>query len=158
MTHSPGHAAATATDRSADTCARPLSPGRWLAGLGVTAAAFGALDGVWLGVIARETYQDLLGPLLADPMNGVAGAVFYGIYTVGVTHFATAPGLASRSVRRAAGQGAALGLIAYSTFDLTNLAVLEGYPVQMVLIDIAWGTVATSAAAAVATAILKGRR
>ncbi|MDO5741044.1 MAG: DUF2177 family protein [Ornithinimicrobium sp.] len=131
-----------------------LSPARWGAALAATGVAFGILDGVWLGTVAKETYGGLLGDLMADPINVPAAAAFYLIYTAGVTHFATAPGVAERSVRKAALQGAALGFVAYSTFDLTSLAVLKDYPAGMVPIDIAWGTVASSIAAASATALV----
>ena len=41
--------------------------------------------------------------------------------------------------------GAVLGLVAYATWNLTNLAVLDGYPSGSVLYDLAWGTVGTAA-------------
>lgn len=141
-----------------DTTSPRSSVGRWVAGWAVTAAAFGVLDGVWLGVIAQGTYASAFGSLLADPMNGLAAAAFYVIYTLGITHFATAPGLRGRSIRTAALQGAALGVVAYAAFDLTNLAVIEGYPAVIVPIDMAWGALATSLSAAAATAVLRTRR
>ena len=42
----------------------------------------------------------------------------------------------------------------FATFDLTSLSVIEGFPAGMVPIDIAWGTIATSVAAAAATALV----
>ena len=131
-----------------------LTRARWIAALAATGVAFGILDGVWLGFVAKDTYAALAGDLMASPANLPAAAGFYLIYTVGVTHFATAPGVAEGSVRKAALQGAALGFVAYSTFDLTSLSVIEGFPAAMVPIDIAWGTIATSIAAASATAVV----
>lgn len=139
------------------TTTPPLGARPWLAAWAMTAIAFGVLDGVWLGVVAQGTYERALGPLLADPMIAPAAATFYAIYTLGITHFATAPALRSRSIRSAALQGAALGVVAYATFDLTNLAVIEGYPAGVVPIDMAWGAVATSIAAAAATAVVASR-
>ncbi|WP_202879539.1 DUF2177 family protein [Serinicoccus kebangsaanensis] len=134
-----------------------LGAGRWLASLAATGVAFGALDALWLGVLAKEKYASSFGSLMADPVNVPAAAAFYGIYTVGLTHFATAPGVASGSVARAAGQGAALGLVAYAAYDLTSLAVIEGFPADVVPLDLAWGAVASGVAAAVATAVLRRR-
>lgn len=131
-----------------------LTPARWGAALAATGIAFGVLDAVWLGVVAKDAYAALAGDLMASSVNLPAAAAFYLIYTAGVTHFATAPGVVEGSVRKAALQGAALGFVAYSTFDLTSLSVIEGFPVGMVPIDIAWGTIATSAAAAAATALV----
>lgn len=37
-------------------------------------------------------------------------------------------------------KGALLGLCVYGVFDLTNRAILEKYPLPMVLVDIGWGT------------------
>ena len=136
---------------------RRLGAGRWLAGLAATGVAFGALDALWLGVVAKEKYASSFGSLMADPINVPAAAVFYGIYTVGLTHFATAPGLASGSIAKAAAQGGALGAVAYAAYDLTSLAVIEGFPSDVVVMDIAWGAGASAAAAAVATAVVRRR-
>lgn len=141
-----------------DTTNPPPGAGRWVAGWAVTAAVFGVLDGLWLGVIAQGTYDRAFGPLLADPANVPAAVAFYVIYTLGITHFATGPGLRGSSIRTAALQGAALGVVAYAAFDLTGLAVIEGYPAAIVPLDMAWGTLATAVSAAVAVAVLRGRR
>ncbi|MBN2236236.1 MAG: DUF2177 family protein, partial [Bacteroidales bacterium] len=39
---------------------------------------------------------------------------------------------------------ALFGIFTYATYDLTNLATLKGWPIQIVLIDIIWGAVLTS--------------
>lgn len=132
-----------------------MRPARWLGGWAAGAAVFGALDALWLGVVAKDFNQRALGPLMADPLNVPAAAGFYGIYTLGIAYFATAPGIREGSVGRAAAQGAALGLVAYATYDLTSLAVIEDFPAEMVVPDIAWGTFVTAASAAAATAVVK---
>lgn len=112
-----------------------------------TAVVFLALDFVWLGYVAKDFYRSQIGPLMLDkPMLGVAIA-FYLLYVVGIVIFAVAPALAADSWFRALGAGALLGLIAYSTYDLTNLATLRGWSVKVSIVDIAWGTVVTSVAA-----------
>jgi uncharacterized membrane protein len=35
--------------------------------------------------------------------------------------------------------GALLGLVIYGGYDLTNLAILKGWPLGLSLLDIAWG-------------------
>jgi uncharacterized membrane protein len=50
--------------------------------------------------------------------------------------------------------GAAVGLLAYGTYDLTNLAVIEGYTLRIALIDLAWGTFLTAITAGVVTAMV----
>ncbi|MBP1619290.1 MAG: hypothetical protein H6Q02_57 [Acidobacteria bacterium] len=40
------------------------------------------------------------------------------------------------------------GLVAYATYDLTNLATLQRWPLNVTLIDLAWGAFLTAATAA----------
>jgi len=73
--------------------------------------------------------------------------VFYLLFPVGVVVFAARP---ARDARHAARLGGLLGLLCYATYDLTNLATLQGWPVGIAVVDIGWGTVvgALSASAA----------
>ena len=121
----------------------------------VTAAAFGILDGLWLGIVARPLYDAQLGDLLAVQPNVLAAAAFYLIYVAGITFFATRPALAAESSRRALVSGGVLGFVAYATWDLTSLAVIEGFPASIVVIDMAWGALATALAAVVAYAVCR---
>ena len=40
-----------------------------------------------------------------------------------------------------------LGLVAYGTYDITNLATLRDWPVAVTVIDLAWGTALSARAA-----------
>lgn len=119
---------------------------------GVSAVVMLTLDLAWLGLIAPPLYERAIGSLLRPRPNLVAAALFYAVYLVGVNelviHAATT---AARSTRVAA-RGALLGFVAYSTFDLTALAVLAGWSVLVTAVDIAWGTLLTAATAGVAHA------
>jgi uncharacterized membrane protein len=57
------------------------------------------------------------------------------------------PALQSGNVRDALIHGAALGLLAYATYDLTNMATLKIWPLRLAMVDIAWGGLVTAAAA-----------
>ncbi len=118
-----------------------------------TLVVFLALDATWLGLVARDFYQSQVGSLMLEKPNFVAAALFYPLYIVGVVVFVVHPALAAQSIWRAAVLGAGFGLIAYGTYDLTNLATLKGWTLNMVLVDMAWGFVATAVAAAAGTAI-----
>lgn len=120
---------------------------------GVTAVVFLILDAIWLGVISRNLYQREIGELLLPKPNFGAAAVFYVIYLVGLVYFCVVPGVAGHSVSRGLLNGAMFGIVAYATYDLTNLATLKGWSTTLVFIDIAWGAVASAAASAVAVAI-----
>jgi uncharacterized membrane protein len=39
------------------------------------------------------------------------------------------------------GRAALFGLVTYATYDLTNLATIEGWPLAVTAIDLVWGTV-----------------
>jgi uncharacterized membrane protein len=102
------------------------------------------LDLLWLGFVARPVYLQGLGHLMADSPRLWAAAMFYGVYALGLLHFAIAsPAVRSESggVGRAAWQGALFGFVAYATYDLTNLATLRGWPLRVTVVDLAWGAV-----------------
>lgn len=114
---------------------------------GAALATMVVLDGVWLGVVASRLYAEALGPLLADPPNLLAAAAFYLLYPVGLVVFTVRP--AARPITALA-RGALFGLVAYATYDLTNLATLKGFPLSIALVDMAWGAVITGCASAIA--------
>ena len=125
----------------------------------VTLVLFLVLDGIWLGVVAGGLYRSQMGALLAERFNLPAAAAFYALYPVGLVVFAVWPGLAAAGGAavpvRALLLGGLLGLVAYGTYDLTNLAILKGWPVSLTLIDLAWGTALSGAVAALAVVILR---
>ncbi|MEO0729066.1 MAG: DUF2177 family protein [Pseudomonadota bacterium] len=114
-----------------------------------TAAAFLAVDAIWLGVIATSFYKSELGHLMADDVNFVAAGGFYLIYCIGIVIFAVAPALTAGQWTTAALYGALFGFFCYATYDMTNLATLRDWPLRMSLVDMAWGTVLTGFAATV---------
>jgi uncharacterized membrane protein len=128
---------------------------RWIASALVTAAVFGLLDALWLGRIGRSLYDERLGALLAPAFNMTAALLFYAIYVLGITYFVTVPALDAGSLLKAAVGGAFFGLVAYATWNLTNLAVLRDYPASIVPIDMAWGTAATAVTAAVTYLVVR---
>lgn len=114
-----------------------------------TVPVFFLIDLVWLGVVARDFYRSQIGSLMADPIVWWAAILFYLLFIAGIIFFAVLPGLDAGSWTKALVLGAAFGFFAYMTYDLTNLATLRGWPITLVVVDIAWGTVL---AASVATA------
>lgn len=114
-----------------------------------TSLVFLALDLLWLGVVARDFYREQLGPLFADEVGWGAALSFYLLYIAGILHFCVLPALREGSLGRAVRSGAFFGLVAYATYDLTNLATLRGFPPAIVPVDLAWGTVLTGATSAI---------
>lgn len=121
---------------------------KYVAAYAGTAIVMVALDMLWLGVVARPLYQQGIGPLMAEqPRLGVA-ALFYLLYAVGVVIFAVSPQHGGASWPATLRMAALFGFFAYATYDLTNLATLRGWPLGLSAIDIAWGTLVTTTAAA----------
>jgi uncharacterized membrane protein len=111
-----------------------------------TLVVFVVVDAAWLMLVAMKMFQRQLGAILRpEPVFGAAIA-FYLIYTAGLVVLAIRPALAARSLTVAATHGAVLGLTAYATFDLTNLAVIRGWTIELAAFDIAWGVVASACA------------
>lgn len=104
---------------------------------------FLVLDLLWLGVVAKGFYHGQIGGLLREPFNIPAAIAFYALYLGGVLFFAMAPGIAAQSLKTAAVCGFLLGLFAYGTYDLTNLATLKHWTVAITVVDMLWGAVLT---------------
>ena len=63
------------------------------------------------------------------------------------------PALANGDWKTAMVRGAVLGLVAYGTYDLTNMATLKQWSVKITLIDMAWGSFVTAVTASTATVL-----
>lgn len=117
-----------------------------LTAYGAAALAFLAIDAVWLSTMANLLYRPLLGDLLAPSFRLAPAVIFYAIYIAGIVFFAVRPALANGRLATAALNGAALGFVAYGTYDLTNQATLRDWPVIITVADMIWGTVLTASA------------
>lgn len=114
-----------------------------------TAAAFLAIDSVWLSVMASQFYRPLLGDLLAEDFDVAAAALFYVLYVGGIVFFAVRRAFADGRTATAAVNGAVFGLCAYGTYDLTNQATLKNWPTIVTVVDLCWGTILTATAATI---------
>lgn len=119
---------------------------RYLVAYAVTAVIFFALDFIWLSN-AVGFYRERLGELLLERPNLGYAATFYALYVVGIVALAVVPALNGGSWISALGAGALLGLVAYGTYDVTNLATLRNWSLSVSLLDMAWGTALTATAA-----------
>ena len=112
------------------------------------------LDLFWLLGPGRPIYISEIGGLLRSQPQLGASLAFYLLYAAGLTYFGVTPGLKASSAVLALGQGALFGLMAYATYDLTNLAVLNGFTLRIAMIDLAWGTVLSGVTAWIASSLL----
>ncbi len=115
----------------------------------LTLLPFLVLDGIWLGTVARGFYASQLGGLLRPNINYLTAGGFYLAYVGGIVFFAVAPAFAANSMQIAALNGLLLGLMAYGTYNMTNLATLRDWPPLMSIVDIVWGGALTAVSAVV---------
>lgn len=107
---------------------------------GITLVTFFAVDMVWLGLVAKNLYRDQIGFIMKTEFNWIAAITFYLIFILGLVYFVINPALESKSILEALLRGMFFGFITYATYDLTNLATLENWPLKITIIDLMWGT------------------
>ena len=99
--------------------------------------------------MARSFYQAQMGHLMRANVNWVAAIIFYLIFVSGIVVLVVWPAIEQKSLAQAIVLGAVLGLVTYAAYDLTNLATLEGFPMTVAVVDLAWGAVLCSTVSAV---------
>lgn len=105
----------------------------------VSLGAFLIVDFTWLGWIAKDFYANQLGKLMAEEVNWIPAIVFYLLFVGGLLAFVILPALDSGSLYQAVYMGALFGVIAYATYDLTNLSTLKDWPLFVTVVDLIWG-------------------
>jgi uncharacterized membrane protein len=105
----------------------------------LTTLVFLAIDIVWLGWIAKDLYNKMIGHLLSPQVNWIAAIIFYFLFIIGIFIFAILPAIEKDAWKHALLYGALFGFFTYATYELTNLATLRQWPASLVFIDIAWG-------------------
>ena len=104
-------------------------------------AVFFAVDMVWLVFVARSFYKKYLGYIMAPTVNWVPAIIFYLLFIVGILVFVVLPGVKENSLQSTILKALLFGLITYATYDLTNLATINQWPLTVTLIDLIWGMV-----------------
>ncbi len=118
--------------------------------------AMTVIDALWLGMVAPRFYKQHIGFLLADKPNWLAAAAYYVIFVIGITVFVVYPGWQNaESLVKIGILGALFGLVAYATYDLTNLATIKGWPPIVTIVDLAWGAFLSSTVSVLAVSLLK---
>ena len=111
------------------------------------AVVFCVMDFIWLTLIAKSFYQSHMGALMAVEIRIVPAIIFYVLYLAGLVLFAISPALHEQNWLMAVGLGVGLGVIAYGSYDLTNMATLKGWSLSLTLVDMAWGAFVSAVSA-----------
>ena len=115
-----------------------------------TGAVMLVLDLTWIGKLGAPLYAQL-GALKRADVQPTAAALFYVMYLAAIVIHAVRP---ATSLTNAMGRGAGLGFVCYATDELTNWAVIAGWPVALVPVDIVWGVALTAVSAGVGKRVL----
>lgn len=106
------------------------------------------VDSIWLGLVAQNFYQQQLSLVLKAQINWLPVVLFYLIFSFGLALLVVRPGIKIRNIEQVLIQAAVFGLVAYSTYDLTNWATLRNWPVLVTIVDLIWGVSLTTIVAA----------
>lgn len=101
-----------------------------------TLIAYAMFDLAWLNLFAKNFVRRQVGHFLAPKPDLAAAAIFYLIFTTGLLYFCIWP---ATSQRQALFNGALFGLVTYGTYELVNRALLDKWPLPLVLVDMVWG-------------------
>lgn len=102
--------------------------------------AFLALDAIWITQVASPWMKKSVPQLMAQNPNLLAAGLFYLIYLSALLYLILIPALSHKiGYQTLALQSFVFGFTAYATYDLTNLAVMRGYPFSMAIADMLWG-------------------
>jgi uncharacterized membrane protein len=114
------------------------------------------IDVIWLYTMSKRFYTQNLGHLMAQSANLIPAIIFYLIYILGLVVLVILPAIKNNdNYLTIFFTGALLGLVAYSTYDLTNQSTLKDWPLIVTIVDLIWGTLLTGVVATVTVFITR---
>ena len=105
----------------------------------IASLIFLIIDVIWLSFATKSFYRPLIGNLLSDQPVMWAAALFYILYVFGMALVVIQPCIDSESIFKTVYTGFIFGLVAYGTYNLTNMAVLKGWSPTVTFVDMFWG-------------------
>ncbi|MGL4440565.1 MAG: DUF2177 family protein [Bosea sp. (in: a-proteobacteria)] len=112
-----------------------------------TALVFCAGDFVVIPLVMQPLFKAALGSQMLDQLRLWSAALFYIIHIGGLVWFAGRPAVRGGTARGALIDGAILGFVAYSCYEMTSWTIMRDWTPALVVVDLTWGTVISGAAA-----------
>ena len=97
------------------------------------------IDVIWLSFATKSFYRPLLGELISDKPVLWAAGLFYILYMFGMAVIVIQPCIEPSSLFKSLYMGFVFGLVAYGTYNLTNMAVIKDWSPTVVFVDMFWG-------------------
>ena len=105
----------------------------------LAALIFLIIDIVWLSFAVKYFYRPNIGHLLLDKPIMWAAAMFYIIYVCGLGVVIIEPSINFEDTLKFLFKAFMFGLVAYGTYNLTNMATVKGWSPSVVFVDMLWG-------------------
>ena len=105
----------------------------------IAALIFLIIDIIWLSFAVKSFYRPNIGHLLLDKPVIWAAAMFYIIYVFGLCVVIIEPSLFYEDALKFLFKAFIFGLVAYGTYNLTNMATVKGWSSNVVFVDMLWG-------------------
>ena len=105
----------------------------------ITALIFLIIDIIWLSFAVKSFYRPNIGHLLLDKPVIWAAAMFYFIYVLGIGVVIIEPNINFDNTPSFLLKAFIFGLVAYGTYNLTNMATVKGWSSNVVFFDMIWG-------------------
>ena len=105
----------------------------------ITALIFLIIDVIWLSFSVKSFYRPNIGHLLLETPVMWAAILFYLIYVIGLAVVIIEPSLDYQNTQKFLIKAFMFGLVAYGTYNLTNMATIKGWSPNVVFVDMIWG-------------------
>ena len=105
----------------------------------IAALIFLIIDIIWLSFSVKSFYGPRIGHLFADKPVIWAAAMFYIIYVFGLGVVIIEPSINFDDTFKFLFKAFMFGLVAYGTYNLTNMATVKGWSPSVVFVDMIWG-------------------
>ena len=105
----------------------------------ISALIFLIVDVIWLSFSVKSFYRPNIGHLLLETPVMWAAILFYLIYVIGLAVVIIEPSLDHQNTQKFLIKAFMFGLVAYGTYNLTNMATIKGWSPNVVFVDMIWG-------------------
>ncbi|MGL5009955.1 MAG: DUF2177 family protein [Paracoccaceae bacterium] len=116
--------------------------------LAASGVIFLILDALMLTYVMRPLFEKHLGDQMLSSLRLFPALLFYVGYVAGLTYLVSWPALKAGDPMAALLPAAVVGAMAYGTYELTSYTIMKTWHPQLVLVDMAWGIVASALVAA----------
>ncbi len=106
----------------------------------ITAVVLLLADAFVIPYVMRPLFQSALGDTMLSELRLLPALLFYFIHIAGIVWFAGKPAKAGTAPSMTFLNGAALGFVAYSCYEMTSWTIMRDWHVGLVVVDIGWGT------------------